>query len=179
MNLTSYDIEIRDLSNGIHQYEWDSGPGLFQDFNNSDVADARLHTEIKLEKQDEDLTLHLLSKGFLEIPCDRCLDLYKQEIDAHMDLQVKLSVQTDYEAGEDLVYIDRESGILNIAGFIYEAAMLDLPLKKTHPDTDDCNKEVTKYIDGETDISEIPGNNQEEQISESEPIWKKLNDLNN
>jgi uncharacterized metal-binding protein YceD (DUF177 family) len=114
--------------------------------------------------------LHFLTKGFVTVSCDRCLDDMEQPIEADNVLTVKLG--DAYSDDDDTVTIDENEGILDLSWFIYEFIMLAIPIKHVHA-PGKCNSAMTQKLE------ELSGavRSGEEEAEAIDPRWEKLKNL--
>jgi uncharacterized metal-binding protein YceD (DUF177 family) len=68
-----------------------------------------------------------------------------QEIRANESLRVKLGDET-YDDGE-VITVAANSGELDLAWYLYEAAALSIPIRHVHPDGA-CDQSVMKHLGG-------------------------------
>jgi uncharacterized metal-binding protein YceD (DUF177 family) len=111
--------------------------------------------------------LHFLTKGFVTVSCDRCLDDMEQPIEADNVLTVKLG--DTYSDDDDTVTIDENEGILDLSWFIYEFIMLAIPIKHVHA-PGKCNSAMTQKLE------ELSGavRSGEEGAEAIDPRWSAL-----
>ena len=114
--------------------------------------------------------LHFLTKGFVTVSCDRCLDDMEHPIEADNVLTVKLG--DAYSDDDDTVTIDENEGILDLSWFIYEFIMLAIPIKHVHA-PGKCNSAMTQKLE------ELSGavRSGEEEAEAIDPRWEKLKNL--
>ena len=66
----------------------------------------------------------------MSLNCDVCLDDMDQPIETSDRLTAQLG-ETDSEEG-DVVMVSEEEGILDVAWFVYESIVLNIPLRHVH-----------------------------------------------
>ena len=117
--------------------------------------------EIKQGKVDADVCIYgrqndcwdieMTLAGTVKVECDRCLGLMDQEIRANESLRVKLGDET-YDDGE-VITVAANSGELDLAWYLYEAAALAIPIRHVHPEGE-CDEGVMRHL-GSGDRDEV------------------------
>ena len=146
----SYIIPFTGLGEGIHEYTFDVDSDFFNPITDSLVAGGNVRAHLTFDKRPAMMLLHFQYAGVLQVICDRCADDFDQKIEGESEYIVKFG-DKNYE-DEDIVYIMRSEINLNVAHYLYESMMLELPLRNVHPD-DNCNPEVVKNITGESELA--------------------------
>src|SRR5690606_20856025 len=100
-------------------------------------------------------------QGEVNVDCDRCAQVYKQELLDEFRVYVKfddrnLDVESD---DEDVILISRGDSHLDIANQIYDFVNLSVPLQKICAEkrnTDEsCNETLNRYLAPEKKQEEI------------------------
>ncbi len=99
------------------------------------------------------MELEVEISGEVEVECDRCCDIYAQEVEYSGRLVAKISEQ-EGEYDGDIIWLSPRDAKLELAQWIYESIILGLPIQRVHPDILDCNAEVVKYITGEVNLED-------------------------
>ena len=84
-----YNIEFKGLKEGLHDFGFEVDNKFFEHFEESLVESGKVKVNILLEKRSSFIKLHFKIKGWLELTCDRCLDLYEQPIKHETEMFVK------------------------------------------------------------------------------------------
>jgi uncharacterized protein len=167
----TYQIAFQNLDNGSYDFHFQVDKLLFVQFENEEIHDADLSVSCSLERKFDDFLMKLHAKGSLDLQCDRCLDLYSQEISLNHEINIRLDSETNYDLEENYVTISRESDYIDVSYFIYEMVILGLPIRRVHPEDENgnslCNPDVIKYIAGES----IEIDEKETDISDNH--WKE------
>ncbi len=132
-HLQQYSIGFSGLSNGSHSFSFEMDTAFFHAFEESEVKQALVEVQLEMEKSHRMLELDFHLKGWVQLPCDRCLEAYRQNVDQQQKLFVKLGHEYKEES-EDVVVIPEGESDFNIAQYIYEYIHLGLPIKRVHPD---------------------------------------------
>lgn len=158
-------IPFSGLKTGKHEFEFKIGHEFFEAFDQALLEDAELDVKLILEKMETMLILNLHAKGFTEVPCDRCGDLFKLPLESSERVIVKFGDEA-FEQTDEIIVLKPEEHEIDISQRIYEMIVLNLPNKRVHKKLSDCNQEVLKKL------NEI--NSSEDDI---DPRWEALKKL--
>jgi len=181
-----YNIPLRSLSEGKHEFKYDLDKSFFAliDDGTAEVKKGGLKVVVSLKKTSVTFELNFDITGAVQVPCDRCLDDISMDVDTKNKLIVKFGKEYSEESDE-IVIIPEEDGEINIAWFLYEFIVLSLPTKKVHP-PGTCNKAMStklnkhraKSSDDESDEeSDDDMSMDDEDSSFSDPRWDSLKDV--
>jgi uncharacterized metal-binding protein YceD (DUF177 family) len=113
--------------------------------------------------------------GSIELTCDRCLELYDQQISYETEMFLKFGEDKEDE-GENIIWVNPEEHHINIAQVLYEFVSLNIPLRQVHPKNKDgkraCNKEMLKKLKQYT-------HPEKEEKTTTDPRWDALRKLEN
>ena len=144
-----YDIEFKGLKEGLHDFGFEVNNQFFAHFEESPVDNGSLEIKVTLEKRSSFLKLYLELAGWLELTCDRCLELYHQPVENSTEVFVKFG-EGENDEGENIMWVSTEEHQLNLAQIIYEYAVLSIPLRHVHPKNSDgkreCNREMIEKL---------------------------------
>jgi uncharacterized protein len=169
-----YNIEFKGLQEGLHEYEYKVDNKFFEHFDESLIKNGGVRVEVAFEKRSAFLKMYFKISGWLELNCDRCLDEYQQEVELATELFVKYGEETQFEEGDNVIWVLPEEHYLNLAQVIYEYVTLSIPLRHVHPNEtgeNSCNKEMLERLNIGIDI--------EEEEEEIDPRWAALKKLKN
>jgi len=142
-------IPLTGLKEGSHLYEFKIDGGFFELFDESLIKDADLKAVVELIKRSAHMELNIKIKGRVSLPCDRCLDLYEQEIETDDRVLIKFGDQWE-EVDDEVIMIPYGENELELDQLFYEFTHLGLPLKKVHADDDKgnstCNPEMLEKL---------------------------------
>ncbi|MEM6737008.1 MAG: DUF177 domain-containing protein [Bacteroidota bacterium] len=168
-DLRQHKIEIFGLKNGDHQFTFHFDNSFFVKYENSIVSKGKGSCLIKLTKTDSMLTLHFIIEGFIELECDRSLEIFDHFIKVNKNLIYKYGDE-DKELSEDVYVITKNTQEINISSFLYELVNLEVPMKKLHPKFQDDNE------NDEMIFTSPLRDKKEETI---DPRWEVLKSLRN
>lgn len=143
--LSAYSIPFRGLKNDWHEFEFEVTNKFFDSFEGSEVKKGQLVCLVRMNKTPRFLELLFEIRGTVELVCDRCLDLYQQDLSLQEDILVKFGAGEAED--EHILYIPDHQAEVRIAQLIYEFIITHLPLKRVHPREADCNRDMLERID--------------------------------
>jgi uncharacterized metal-binding protein YceD (DUF177 family) len=137
-----YNVILKDLNDEIQLFEYKLNDEYFKKIDSEEVRKGDVTAKVSVQKKQDLYELKFSLEGSILIPCDRCLDLMEQPIQYKEKLQVKFGDKFSEE--NEIVIVPESDGGINIAWFLYEFIVLNIPIKHVHP-TGECNKTmVTK-----------------------------------
>lgn len=170
--LSTYNIAFKGLKEGNHVFDYHIADSFFEHFENRLVDHADVNVSITLEKRSSFMSVRLSLEGFVELTCDRCLELYHQPVQNEKQLWIKFG-ENESEDDDEVIWLHPEDYQINVAQIIYEYIILSVPLKHVHPSDKEgkssCNPEMLKKLKEYT-------RHHEEQ---SDGRWEQLKDLLN
>lgn len=147
--LKKYEVAFHGLKEGRHTFEFLVNKEFFENYTESIISNGSLKVTVSLEKSSMLLVLDFTIKGEVEVPCDRCLDLFMLPLYFKGKLFVKFG-ETNEELSDDVLVLNTNEHGLNIAQYIYENIHLSLPYKRIHPDLpggeSGCNPEMLNKL---------------------------------
>lgn len=170
--ISQYDLEFKGLTEGYHKFSYDVEDKFFGHFDQDIVSIGKLKIEVILEKRSTFLKLFFNIKGWVELTCDRCLELYQQQIVHKDEILVKFG-ETDSINDDEIMWVMPGDHKLNLAQLIYEFIAVSIPLKHIHPSLKNgeygCNREMIKKLKQYRP--------QKNEISEPDPRWEALKNI--
>lgn len=162
-------LPIAGLSLGSKHYAFELRRNFFDLVGYDECSDALVNVSLVLEKHENMIELHFDIQGWIELPCDRCADEYKQPVKGTQNLILKLGTVYEEESDE-VITIPVEQHQFDVRHLIYEYIILLLPIRKIHPDDEQgnssCNSDVISKLD------------QIRVETEVDPRWDALSKLN-
>lgn len=148
-----YSIPIQGLKTGIHAFRYELDGTFFDKFEDSPIGDCALQYEVQLDRRPDMLVLDFDLRGTIEAECARCTASIHLPVESQRQLIVKFG-DAEGETEDEVVFIHRETSEFNVAAYLYEFAVLSLPITNTydcqseeHPP---CNFEVLAYLKNES-----------------------------
>lgn len=137
-----YNIVLKDLKDEAGIYEYNLDEAYFNKIDSPEVRKGNVKAVVKAQRKNQAFELEFTLSGTVLVPCDRCLDDMEQAISYKEKLQVKFGDKFSEE--NEIVIVPELEGGINIAWFLYEFIVLNIPMKHVHA-PGECNKTmVTK-----------------------------------
>ena len=175
--LKKYTIPFKSLSLGKHRFEFDIDDKFFEAFDNGEIKGGKLTANVELTKAANLLTIDFSISGTVTVICDRCLEDCQLPIDYKGELVVRFS-ETENEYDGEVMWLHPTESELNIAQYLYESIMLNLPYQRVHPNREDgqpgCDPDMLSRF---KIVSEEEFNRMiapKGQKMEDNPQWEKL-----
>ena len=170
-SLEQLKIDLKGMTEPSMVLEYDLGDHYFSALDGSQLEHGALHVSVSIRKMTGFFELQFHTTGVVTVSCDRCLDDMEQPIEADNQLVVKLG--DTYSDDDDTVTIDENEGMLDLSWFIYEFAMLAIPIKHVHA-PGKCNSAMTQKLE---ELSGAVRSGEEEAETVVDPRWEKLKNL--
>jgi len=169
--LLEYNLPIKGLINGIHQYRFDVDKKFFDQYEQSSIKKGKFDVALELDKRHSMLVLNFETSGEITVNCDRCLNEISIPVQAKDEVLVKFSEEENMS--EDVLILSTEESSLNVADMIYEMIHLNLPLinrKDCEADNyKDCNSKVLEVLQGNKEKDAVEGKGND--------IWNELKNI--
>ncbi len=153
-----YNVVLKDISTEVRMLEYDLDNVYFKKIDSPEVQKGNVKAKVTVQKKQNIFELQFSLEGSVIIPCDRCLDDMEQPIHYKEKLQVKLGEKFSEE--DEIVIVPESDGGINIAWFLYEFIVLNIPIKHVHA-TGECNKtmvtKLRKHITRQKDDDDEEG----------------------
>ena len=181
-----YKVELKNLSPGVHEYEYFLENKFFVDIDGDEVQKGKVKVNLTVKRSSMVFDMNFQLEGVVYVPCDRCLDDMNQSIQYKEKLQVKFGESFSEEG--DIVIVPESDGAINIAWFLYEFIVLNIPIKHVHV-TGECNKtmvsklkkHITRQKNVDDDEAEDISFDDDEDISvedtATDPRWDGLQNI--
>lgn len=170
-----YDIAFVGIKSGEHEFGYDIDDRFFAEYGKPDFSDSHLHIRLIFDKQNRFFLLKFEITGEVAVNCDRCGDLFTMPVWDEFKLVVKMVEDPSAieEEDPDVAYIAINESLLNVADWIYEFALLSIPMQRVHPNKESgesgCNKKALEVL------KEM----QQKGKENINPIWKDLEKFKN
>ena len=139
-----YKVELKNLSPGVHEYEYFLENKFFVDIDGDEVQKGKVKVNLTVKRTSMVFDMNFQLEGIVYVPCDRCLDDMELPVSTQNKLVVKFGKEYAEES-EEIVIIPEEEGEINLAWFIYEFIALAIPMKHIHA-PGKCNKAMSSNL---------------------------------
>ena len=143
-SLEQFKIDLIALTEEETPLEYELDDRYFAALDDAQVKSGSLHVSGSIRKASGFFELTLHATGTVRVPCDRCLDMMDQPIEAELMATVKLGGHgtqirdNEADADDDIICVDERDGMLDLAWPIYESIALAVPIQHVHQ-PGDCN----------------------------------------
>lgn len=138
-----YFINLRDLKSDSQVFEFTLDNVYLKKIDSPEVKEGNVKVFVTVKKKLNIFEFAFLLKGVVQVPCNRCLDEMEQPVECREKLQVKFGNRFSEE--NDTVIVPEAEGGINIAWFLYEFIVLNIPIKHVHP-PGECNKAMMSKL---------------------------------
>jgi len=180
-----YNIDLKNLSQGVHVYEYLLENQFFIDIDGAEVQKGKVNVNLSVKRISEMFEMNFQISGIVMVPCDRCLDDMEMPVETQNRLIVKFGKEYSEESDE-VVIVPEDEGAINLAWFLYEFIALGVPMKHIHA-PGKCNKTMSSKLKKHTAHSSVDDDLDndmtddtpvdEEENSTSDPRWDALKGL--
>jgi len=167
--LERFCIDLKALTDEVTPLSWELDDQFFESLEDVQVQGGSLHVSGSIRKATGFYELQLHTDGTVRIPCDRCLELMDQPIEAELRLVVKLG--SEYSEDDDVITVDENEGVLQTSWFIYESIALAVPIQHVHQ-PGDCNDAMMRVLEEHS-----AARSSDADAQKIDPRWEKLNSL--
>ena len=169
-DLESLKIDLKGLAGSDACFDYSLGDEYFEAIGVEEVKKGDVKVRLEVHKVTDryfELSFHI--EGRVAVVCDRCLDEMPQEVRADSRLCAKFG--EEYSDDDDLVTVSENEGVLDVAWFVYEFIVLNLPVKHVHA-PGKCNRAMLDKLEELSATRSSDG--QEEAV---DPRWSGLEKL--
>jgi len=170
-NLERFKIDLKALTQDVTPLEWDLDDDFFQSLEDAQVQRGSLHVSGTIRKSVGFYELTLHTAGTVRIPCDRCLELMDQPVEADLRLVVKLG--EEYTEDDDVITVAETDPVLSAAWLIYESIALAIPIQHVHQ-LGGCNDAMMRVL-----TEHSAARSSDADAKETDPRWDALLKLKN
>jgi uncharacterized metal-binding protein YceD (DUF177 family) len=175
--INEYDINLVNLSEKKHEYDFVLDNDFFALFDQNLVNGGQLQAHVLLDKSSLLLNFTFNIKGHVNLTCDRSLETFDYPVELEEILLVKFGDQ-EVELDENVLQIPYDAQSINMAQHLFDYIGLAIPMKKLHPrfEVDENSDEDILIYSTAKEAAESAENKDEDII---DPRWEILKKLNN
>ena len=167
-SLEQFKIDLTALTADVTPLEYELDDQFFAALDDAQVKSGSLHASGSIRKASGFFELTLHATGTVQVPCDRCLDMMDQPIEADLTATVKLGTNAQ-NTDDDIIWVDERNGQLDTAWPIYESIALAVPIQHVHQ-PGDCNVLMSEKLN---QLSTARSSDADAQ-DDIDPRWKAL-----
>ncbi|HQN82296.1 MAG TPA: hypothetical protein PK485_06025 [Bacteroidales bacterium] len=135
MENTRLKVAVKTFSKGTYDYVFRLKKSFFSSFQNEEILDADLTTEIQISRiEEQETAITVKVSGIVVVLCDRCLDR----------LVVPVSFESILDEEETLECRNDFTGQMDFTQYVYDNICLALPIRRFHESEKDCDQEMLR-----------------------------------
>ena len=142
-NLEQFTVDLKALTEEVTPLEWELDDQFFEQLEDAQLQQGSVHVSGSIRKAVGFFELELQSVGTVRVPCDRCLEMMDQPVEADLRLIVKMG--SEYTDDDDVITVDEAHPVLDTAWLIYESIALAVPIRHVHQ-PGDCNVSMSEKL---------------------------------
>lgn len=172
-SLEPFKIDLKGLVSDETMLEFNLSDDYFEAIDAPEVRKGDVSVRLAIHRTAEryfKLDFHI--EGEVMVQCDRCLDDMPQAIETDSRLVAKFG--EEYSEDDDLVTVDENDGVLDVAWFIYEFIALNIPVKHVH-EPGKCNSAMIQMLEEHS----ATRSSDEDEEALIDPRWSGLLKLKN
>ena len=174
-----YQIDLKNLSSDSCEYTYSLDDAFFAGLSASEIQKGNLNVSLEVKKIQKAFKLCFHIEGFVFVPCDRCLQDLRQDVNVDEEINVRFGAVPSED--DDLIVVSEEEGIIDVACLIYEFIVLQLPMVRMHAEGE-CDESMMETLSKHLCIVEddMPFPDAEEkEHGETDPRWDRLREILN
>lgn len=178
-----YILPLRGLGQGVYVYDLTANDDFFATFKDSPVQQANIQLQLTVDRRTREMTLDFEFSGTVATDCDRCLAPINLPIADKAQIIVKFRADADQvEDSDEVIFLDPETSLFNVAPYAYEIILLAMPMIKTFACREGetpfpCDEEMLDRIDASVDyLTDAPSTEDNDDNDKPSP-WDVLKDL--
>lgn len=174
VDLKQFKIPFVGLKQGKHTFDYEIDNTFFEAFDFNEFNSSTLKVVLDFKKKTTLFELNFTVTGSVNINCDSSLEPYNQDVEGFLPLVVKFGPEYN-DDNDDILIIPYEYYEIDISQFIYELAILSIPIKKIHPKVLDgtMNSEALNKLKE----LEINTHSSLKKENDTDPRWDTLKSL--
>lgn len=180
-----YNIVLKDIINETRVFEYNLDNAYFKKIDSPEVQKGNVKAKVSVQQKLTTYELLFALEGTIIIPCDRCLDDMEQTVHYKEKLQVKFG--SSFSEENEIVIVPESEGAINVAWFLYEFIVLNIPMKHVHA-SGECNKtmvtklrkHITRSKDDDEDVAAIDFDDDDDFTTDeiqTDPRWEGLQNI--
>ena len=181
-----YNIVLKDISEEKKVFEFVLDDAYFKKIDSPEVQHGTINAKVVVQKLTGSFELTFTLEGTIILACDRCLDDMEQPISYKEKLSVKFGDR--FDEVDEVVIVPEFEGAINVAWFLYEFIVLNIPMKHVHA-AGECNKtmvsklkrHIARHKDDDDDDSNSLDMEDDDDLSvdeiQTDPRWDGLQNI--
>ena len=160
-------IPFAGMKEGDYSFSAELDDTFFEALEFPEIQTGNINVAIEMQRRQHLLTLEITIDGNVDLECDRCGNMYSQEIEDQRTVVVNLN-SDHFEDEDDLISLPQSQNDLDLTPYIYQYIVLAIPAKRVCPENVGCDPDVINKLD-----QLQPGEKSEEE-NKGDPRWNAL-----
>tara|TARA_R110002020_G_scaffold11674_1_gene43682 strand:- start:819 stop:1355 length:537 start_codon:yes stop_codon:yes gene_type:complete len=135
-DLKAFTIQFVGLKQGEHNFRYQIDNAFFEHFEYDDFNDINIDVDVKLVKKSTFMEFYFKANGNANVNCDLTNEPFDQPVQGDFELVVKFGQEYN-DDNIDILILPHGEYEINIAQYIYELIVLNMPNKRVHPGVKD------------------------------------------
>ena len=179
---------LRGLGQGVYTYDLQVDDRFFADFEGAPVDRADIDLTLTVDRRTREMMLEFDFAGTVATMCDRCTAAIDLPVADKRQLIVKFVANAEsFEDEADMIYLDADTGLFDVAPYVYEVVLLAIPMIKTYdcrtgeppyPCDEDMLARIDGSINSSAELDDTPPPTDEEEDDAKPGPWDVLKNLN-
>lgn len=165
------EIDFKALHEGESTVTGCLSDDFFVSVPGSEISQGDVHVDVSIRKTPHFSDVLIHAHGVVTIPCDRCLDPMEQPVETEQRLTVTFGDTPSDEDDEHIIITD-DAPTLDVAWLVYEAVVLNLPVKHVHA-PGKCNPAMINVLNEHS----ATRSDDTADVETTDPRWEKLASL--
>jgi Predicted metal-binding, possibly nucleic acid-binding protein len=163
-----YKISLAIAEKQSQEYDFEVDGSMFKENTSDDIIDAHVSVKALLVSIEGQKRIDFRFKGFMIVPCDRCLEPLEVKIEQKSVLYLRNLGQqiSDQTEDEDVLSVASYERELDLSHYIYETILLCKPMQCVHK-KGECSKEMIEKLKAENNAHD----------KEIDPRWEALRNI--
>lgn len=180
-----YNIILKEIAESVRVFEFELNDAYFAKIDSPEVTKGNVKAKVSVQKKIATYELTFKLEGIIKIPCNRCLDDMEQFVKHEEKIEVKFG--NNFAEENEIVVVPENEGSINVAWFLYEFIVLNIPIKHNHL-PGECNKSmvdklkrhITRQKDDTEDNTLFEGDDDNAMVedTQADPRWESLQNIN-
>ncbi|MEM6771261.1 MAG: DUF177 domain-containing protein [Bacteroidota bacterium] len=176
-------LPLRGLGQGVYVYDLTADDDFFATFKDSPVTEASVQLQLTVDRRTREMTLDFDFTGTVATDCDRCLAPINLPVEDRGQMVIKFRADADQlEDNDEVIYLDPDTSLFNVAPYAYEMILLAVPMVKTYACREGaspypCDDEMLDRIDASVDYLAGDSEHGNDDDEDKPSPWDVLKDL--
>ena len=143
-------VPLSGLAPGKTLFRWHAEGQFFSAFENSEILDADLVVDVKVEKSGRYAGAEIDIEGTVVVECDRCLGELELPVSVHPSFSIKFGDAPEEsssaaEGEREILLLPESDADLDLSQVVYDYVCTSLPMSRVHPEGE-CDPATVRYL---------------------------------